>query len=190
MAEPTIPDAAYRVAQQAAIDEWNESSADTAQMLRALRAGLAAAYPHLRAQWDTERVWVFPFDAKADVLFADGQHRYFSTHCRHGRHDDCSATEITGPGSTRRGVLGKRVQIERPVSIERKPAQCKTCASPCICPCGHKAVPVPRPANLPCCDMHNEHCEPPSELCCWECTEVNHPHHPLGVRCTWEVPDA
>lgn len=28
-----------------------------------------------------------------------------------------------------------------------------------------------------CCDMHNRNCEPPSELCCWECTEIEHPRH-------------
>jgi hypothetical protein len=37
----------------------------------------------------------------------------------------------------------------------------------------------------PCCDMHNRHCEPPSELCCWQCTEADHPRHPQGVVCTW-----
>jgi len=37
----------------------------------------------------------------------------------------------------------------------------------------------------PCCDMHNRHCEPPSELCCWKCTEADHPRHPQGVACTW-----
>jgi hypothetical protein len=35
-----------------------------------------------------------------------------------------------------------------------------------------------------CCDLHNEHCEPPSELCCGRCTEWDHPRHPAGVRCT------
>lgn len=41
-----------------------------------------------------------------------------------------------------------------------------------------------------CCDLHNSHCEPPSELCCRECTEANHPVHPVGVRCTWLGSDA
>ena len=36
---------------------------------------------------------------------------------------------------------------------------------------------------LSCCDLHNEHCEPPSELCCWKCSEVDHPQHPEDVRC-------
>jgi hypothetical protein len=25
-----------------------------------------------------------------------------------------------------------------------------------------------------CCGMHNRNCEPPSELCCWDCTEARH----------------
>lgn len=37
----------------------------------------------------------------------------------------------------------------------------------------------------PCCDMHNQHCEPPAELCCNRCSEANHPFHPPGVSCTW-----
>lgn len=39
----------------------------------------------------------------------------------------------------------------------------------------------------PCCDMHNEHCEPPSELCCHLCAEVAHDTFPTrhadGSRC-------
>lgn len=34
-----------------------------------------------------------------------------------------------------------------------------------------------------CCNMHNEHCEPPSELCCHSCPEADHPQHPAGVWC-------
>lgn len=26
----------------------------------------------------------------------------------------------------------------------------------------------------PCCSMHNQHCEPPGDLCCGSCTEVHH----------------
>lgn len=36
---------------------------------------------------------------------------------------------------------------------------------------------------VPCCDSHNVHCEPPSELCCEHCTEVRHPEHFAGVTC-------
>lgn len=43
-------------------------------------------------------------------------HVYYSTHCRHKRHKACAATELA-PG------------------IARRPAQCKTCAAPCICWC-------------------------------------------------------
>ncbi len=28
--------------------------------------------------------------------------------------------------------------------------------------------------TAPCCDMHNEHCEPPGDLCCGLCTEARH----------------
>jgi hypothetical protein len=35
---------------------------------------------------------------------------------------------------------------------------------------------------MPCCDMHNEHCEPPSELCCEECTEFHHGLHRCDER--------
>lgn len=38
------------------------------------------------------------------------------------------------------------------------------------------------PPHLTCCDLHNQHCEP-SELCCHQCTEANHPNHPPGTSC-------
>lgn len=50
-----------------------------------------------------------------------------------------------------------------------------------------------RAGQLPadtCCDMHNSHCEPPGDLCCWRCTEADHPRHPPGVQCTWITPPA
>ncbi|MFJ1539215.1 hypothetical protein ACIODS_11800 [Micromonospora chalcea] len=34
-----------------------------------------------------------------------------------------------------------------------------------------------------CCDLHNQHCEPPSDLCCPHCTEASHPEHRNGERC-------
>lgn len=57
-----------------------------------------------------------PGAAKADVVYADGTHEYWSTHCRHGNCEACAATELA-PG------------------VPRRPAQCKTCGSPCICGC-------------------------------------------------------
>ena len=47
----------------------------------------------------------------------------------------------------------------------------------------------------PCCDLHGRNCEPPSELCCWECTEARHSGwtdergrqrhgHPAGEECS------
>lgn len=81
---------------------------------------------------ETSRQWIYPIDTKIDALHADGTHRYWSTHCRHAPwprkkkkrkdetdgHDACTAAEFA-PG------------------VPRRPAQCKTCASACICPC-HK----------------------------------------------------
>lgn len=58
---------------------------------------------------------------RVDVVFTDGTHRYWSTHCRHDHHDTCNATELA-PG------------------VPRRPAQCKTCAAPCVCPC-HEGGP-------------------------------------------------
>jgi hypothetical protein len=40
-----------------------------------------------------------------------------------------------------------------------------------------------RAATPRCCDLHNEHCEPPSDLCCDSCAEAGHPDHLPGVRC-------
>lgn len=44
---------------------------------------------------------------------------------------------------------------------------------------------------FPCCDMHGRHCEPPSELCCDQCTEAGHEfgdawrgHHADGTVCS------
>ena len=59
-----------------------------------------------------------PDQTQADILFADGVHWYWSTHCRHGRHRKCAATELA-PG------------------VPRLPAQCKECAAPCRCDCHH-----------------------------------------------------
>jgi hypothetical protein len=39
------------------------------------------------------------------------------------------------------------------------------------------------PTHFTCCDLHGVHCEPPSELCCHDCTEVRHPEHAPGVEC-------
>jgi hypothetical protein len=66
------------------------------------------------------------FGAKIDAILADGAHRYWSTHCRHDDHEACSADTIKGIDRYGRG---------RPAWIGRKPAQCKHCAAPCVCPC-------------------------------------------------------
>lgn len=47
---------------------------------------------------------------------------------------------------------------------------------------------------VPCCDMHNAHCEPPSELCCGSCTEVAHDMFPTphadGSACVLDAATA
>lgn len=30
-----------------------------------------------------------------------------------------------------------------------------------------------------CCEDHNEHCEPPGDLCCYECPEAAHDTFPI-----------
>lgn len=81
----------------------------------------------------TEPLRVFPADSRIDAILPDGTHHYWSTHCRHdpgdgSGHRACSATVIEGR------QVGERVRLPR------KPAQCKTCAAPCQCPC-HKPAP-------------------------------------------------
>jgi hypothetical protein len=44
-----------------------------------------------------------------------GRHTYLSTGCRHDQHGYCSNVD---------GIAGLK-----------KPAQCKFCQAPCICPC-------------------------------------------------------
>lgn len=55
---------------------------------------------------------------KVDVMTSDA-HWYWSTYCRHHRHDECAATVIQRDGGT----------------VPRRPAQCKTCGAPCACDC-------------------------------------------------------
>lgn len=44
---------------------------------------------------------------------------------------------------------------------------------------------------LPCCDLHGAKCEPPSELCCHDCTEAGHDSFPIrhadGSRCVLDT---
>lgn len=43
-----------------------------------------------------------------------------------------------------------------------------------------------------CCDMHNQHCEPPADLCCRNCTEAAHDTFPIrhadGTPCVMDRP--
>lgn len=87
------------------------------------------------------RMWIFPIEAKVDAILPDGTHRYWSTHCRHNRHEACSATSQRGePVSDGRFPT-------RAVDIQRHPAACKSCLAPCICWChatgSQRTPPVP-----------------------------------------------
>lgn len=69
---------------------------------------------------------------KIDTMLRCGCHLYWSTHCRHDSetgHAACSAWEITAQMAF--------VDAVAEATIERTPAQCKTCAAPCRCDC-HK----------------------------------------------------
>lgn len=60
---------------------------------------------------------------KIDAILPSGTHRYRSTHCRHFDHGECS----TARGYDAEGEF-----------FARRPAQCKACAAPCVCPdCDH-----------------------------------------------------
>jgi hypothetical protein len=72
---------------------------------------------------------------RADVITKEGDHRYWSTHCRHGNHDACSADAMLGDVTYDSGMAGTRLNVGKQVAIRRKPAQCKTCAAPCVCGC-------------------------------------------------------
>lgn len=40
-------------------------------------------------------------------------------------------------------------------------------------------VPALRYGDAACCDLHGRNCEPPSELCCHNCTEASHDTWPI-----------
>ena len=45
----------------------------------------------------------------------------------------------------------------------------------------NRALGIPK---RPCCDLHGRNCEPPSELCCENCTEADHPGHRQRGPCS------
>jgi len=59
-------------------------------------------------------------------------------------------------------------------------ADCHDCESG---DCMEEVCARARAALDRCCDMHNSHCEPPSDLCCHACGEARHPEHAPGVVC-------
>lgn len=61
-----------------------------------------------------------------DAVLPCGCHLYWSTHCRHGNHEKCSARHLLAEDVARAGVV---------VAVNRTPASCKGCSAPCRCPC-------------------------------------------------------
>jgi len=71
---------------------------------------------------------------------------------------------------------------------------CPFCLEPltaCVCPDTEACATAP----APCCDLHGRNCDPPSELCCENCTEARHGGwtdergnwrygHPRGEACS------
>lgn len=85
----------------------------------------------------TDAMWVFPGNAKVDVILPDGTHRYWSTHCRHEDHEACSARWLKGP-TVMDGVT---------TSIVRMPAQCKQCGAACLCSCHEPITEKEKPTD-------------------------------------------
>jgi hypothetical protein len=50
--------------------------------------------------------------------------------------------------------------------------------------CAETDPRLPDKLTEPCCDLHGRNCEPPSELCCYNCTEADHPGHLLLGPCS------
>lgn len=111
-----------------AVDQiWRDGDNTDERFARAVLDALAAAGRLNPPPGERQ----FPIGTRLDALLPDGTHRYWSTHCRHDRHEDCSATTMT-----RDRVAGSSARAApRPVEVHKTPAQCKTCASPCVCPC-------------------------------------------------------
>jgi hypothetical protein len=70
--------------------------------------------------------------AKVDTIFADGTHQYWSTWCRHGLHEKCSATYVTG----------EQDDLGSLATVRRNPAQCKGCGARCVCECHVQHAPL------------------------------------------------
>jgi hypothetical protein len=56
---------------------------------------------------------------------------------------------------------------------------------------GDSDWPPPGSRFAPCCDSHNQHCEPPGDLCCDSCSEAAHDTFPIrhadGTTCVMEA---
>lgn len=90
-----------------------EMERDRDRLARILDSVRATAQAHLRGL--DHSINPCASGVLADLELKGGAHRYLSTSCLHGKHDYCK-------GKT--GAVGKKI-----------PAQCKFCATPCVCSC-------------------------------------------------------
>jgi hypothetical protein len=116
-------------------DEPPPSAATIASVMAVVDAPYRPGTDFVLIEDDPHRVMVDVVEDAPDGL----THTYWSTHCRHGNHEACSAPVLYGETSYR--TLDGNMMVRHGSSVERQPAQCKTCASPCICPC-HTPVPI------------------------------------------------
>lgn len=64
---------------------------------------------------------------------AGGGHLYLSTGCLHGKHDYCKSPRVTHQPLARRA--DGMVVVDNPTTMPKRPAECKFCGAPCVCPC-------------------------------------------------------
>lgn len=142
----------------------------------------AADGPHiwLRA-WDGERVVTVHLPV-ADSLQLAEQIQWLAANHYQLRANGNAPVESAPVERPDHVSLPKAGKVVGKVRIHREaPAQVGRDGAPV-----DAALDGDRPASS-CCDSHNVHCEPPSELCCGFCTEVCHPEHAQGVVCVLEA---
>lgn len=90
-----------------------------------------------------------------------------------------------------RDILLRHAPVEC-VDVVPESHWCAGCAVRWPCPDWRDAAGTEaQGAEEVCCDMHNQHCEPPGDLCCHACTEAAHDTFPIrhadGSRCVLET---
>lgn len=107
-------------------EEWRRAAGGHDAFERGVAEGRRQAAAELIAERTAD-----PHQVLLDIveIAPDGTtHTYWSTHCRHEDHGACSSEFIHGE------IAGTGMST----ALRRKPAQCKHCAAPCVCPCHEK----------------------------------------------------